>query len=58
MSESQQREPSCQNCMYCLSGHCCRYPPVLVGGAIDSPWVAFPEVNPDWWCGEWSGRGD
>ena len=52
----QVEESSCANCRFCIGGHCCRFPPTFAGGGLDRPWVAFPEVEADWWCGEWEGR--
>jgi hypothetical protein len=50
--------PKCGICHYFSSDtyyHCRRYPPTVVGGSRST---AFPEVQTDWWCGEYQGKMD
>lgn len=48
---------ACSNCRF-YTGLCRRFPPQLVTMTMGRPFPAWPDTDPDAWCGEWRFAGE
>jgi hypothetical protein len=67
MEQEKGSKPEILACFYCLywqgpwvkerhKGQCRRYPPTLLGDAVEGCIQEWPDMSPDSWCGEFVKR--